>query len=413
MEYNPMTVSNSLHSRLRHLTIAVVILIVFAAGFALGNQQAVIAAQSQFTPPRGTDELFAPFWQVYNLIQEQYVDPDGNPVDNSKLVDGAISGMVDSLGDEFSGYMDATAYPMINQELEGKVEGIGVVIRTLEDTNEIEVVSVMADSPAATAGIVPGDIFAEVNGEDISELNQTELATRVRGPEGTPLTLTMKRGDELIDFNLTRASIIVPMVESRLLEDNIGYLRLNQFGPDARADIDKALTAMQASELNGLVFDLRGNPGGLLTTAIDVGSAFILEGPILVEDFGSGSERVYNATGNFSGLTIPIAVLVDESSASASELVAGALQDTGRATIIGETTFGKGTVQTWQQLVNGGGIRLTIARWLTPDRHWIHKQGIVPDIVVDWDPTYPDEENDIQLNAAVDFLESQISAVQQ
>jgi carboxyl-terminal processing protease len=408
-----MKVTQSLHSRARHMTLAVVILIVFAAGFALGNQQAVIAAQSQFTPPPGTDELFAPFWQVYNLIQEEYVDPVGNPVDNSKLVDGAITGMVDSLGDEFSGYMDATAYPMINQELEGKVEGIGVVIRTLEDTNEIEVVSVMKDSPASTAGIQAGDIFAKVDGEDVSEMTQTEMATRVRGPEGTPVTITMKRGDELIDFNLTRASIIVPMVESRVLDDNIGYLRLNQFGPDARADIDKALTDMHASELNGLVFDLRGNPGGLLTTAIDVGSAFIQDGPILVEDFGSGNEQVYNANGNFSGLTIPIAVLVDESSASASELIAGALQDTHRATIIGETTFGKGTVQTWQQLVNGGGIRLTIARWLTPDRHWIHKQGIVPDIEVDWDPTSADDENDIQLNAAVDFLESQISAVQQ
>lgn len=386
------------------------VVIIFVAGFALGNQYGVGAAQSPFTAPPEAEEAFAPFWQVYNLIQDDYVDPEGDPIDQQALVDGAISGMIDALGDQFSGYMDPETFPMINQELEGEIEGIGVVIRTVEDTGEIEVVSVMKDSPAEKAGILAGDIFAEVDGELVIEMNQMELAQRVRGPEGTDVNITMLRGEELVDFTVTRAKIIIPMIETELLEGNIGYIRLNQFGPSARAEIDRALTQMNSESLDGLVFDLRGNPGGLLTTAIEVTSAFLPEGNILIEDFGE-YEQTFEANGTFSGLDVPLVVLVDEASASASELMAGALQDHGRATIIGETTFGKGTVQTWQHLVNGGGVRLTIARWLTPNGNWIHQQGVTPDIEIEWNPTSAEEyENDIQLDAAIDFLNTQINA---
>jgi carboxyl-terminal processing protease len=405
-----MRLISFLRNRSSQLTTSVIIAMVFAAGFALGNQYAVGAAQSQFTAPPEAEEAFAPFWQVYNLIKDDYVDPEGDPVDEQALVDGAIKGMVDSLDDQFSGYMDAEEFPMVNQELEGEIEGIGVVIRTVEETNEIEIVSVMQESPAERAGILAGDVFAIVNEKDATVMNQMELAQEVRGPAGTTVNITMRRGEEMVDFTVMRALIIIPLLESRLLDNNIGYIHLNQFGPGAREEIDTALDEMNAPELDGLVLDLRGNPGGLLTTAVEVGSAFIDDGLILTEDFGD-YEQPFETNGSFNGLDVPMVVLVDEASASASELIAGALQDNHRATIIGETTFGKGTVQTWQHLVNGGGIRLTIARWLTPNGNWIHDLGITPDIVVDWDPNSPEEyEDDIQLDAAVDFLATQVSA---
>lgn len=399
-----MKLWDGLKQRSTHLATSALVAIVFTAGFALGNQYSV-GAQSPFAAPAGSEEEFRAFWQVYNMIQDNYVDPEGEELDQTALIDGAIKGMVDSLGDEFSGYMDAELFPVINQELEGEIQGIGVVIRTIEETSSVEVVSVMIGSPAERAGILAGDVFTTVDGVDVTVITQTELANYVRGPEGSTVNITMRRGDELVDFEVQRERIIIPMIESELLEDNIGYIRLNQFGPSARRDIDAALETMTPESLDGLVFDMRGNPGGLLSTAIDVGSAFIEEGPIVIEDFGNGREQVLNANGDFLNLDIPVVVLVDEASASASELIAGALQDNALATIIGEVTFGKGTVQTWQPLVNGGGIRLTVARWLTPDGHWIHKNGITPDYIVEWNPTSAAEAaDDVQLQAALDFL---------
>ncbi len=402
-----MNLMDGLNKRSTHLLTSAVVAIVFVAGFALGNQHAA-GAQSPLVAPPGVEEDFEPFWQVYNLIQDNYVDPEGDAIDQGKLIDGAIQGMIDSLGDQFSGYMDPESFPMINSELEGEIQGIGVVIRTVEVTNAVEVVSVMAGSPAEDAGIQAGDIFTTVDGEDVSAMTQVELAQNVRGPEGTTVDITMQRGEELIDFVVERARIVIPMIESEVLDDNIGYVRLNQFGPDARADIDAALETMTPDTLDGLIFDLRGNPGGLLSSAIDVGSAFVADGAILVEDFGNGREQIFDTNGSYLGLDIPVVVLVDESSASASELVAGALQDNDSATIIGETTFGKGTVQTWQPLVNGGGVRLTVARWLTPERNWIHHNGITPDYIVPWNPTSAEEANDPaqdrQLQAAIDYL---------
>ncbi|MFO7323352.1 MAG: S41 family peptidase [Chloroflexota bacterium] len=405
-----MRLIESLRARSSHLLTSSIVALVFVSGFALGNQYAIGSAQSQLSPPPGSEKLFEPFWQVYNLIQDSYVDPEGDEIAPQALVDGAISGMVAALDDEFSGYMNAETYPLINQELEGEIEGIGVVIRTIPDTGEIEIISVMLDSPAERAGIRQGDIFFAVEGEDVSAMTQLELAQKVRGPEGSEVKLTLKRGDELIDFTVERARIIIPMIESRMLDNNIGYVRLNQFGPQARQEMDAAIEALGGNQLDGLVLDMRGNPGGLLSAAIDISSAFIKDGTILIEDFGNGKEQVFTTNGSYNGLTVPLVVLVDEASASASELVAGALQDNGRATIVGEPTFGKGTVQTWQQLVNGGGIRLTIARWLTPARNWIHSNGIIPDIVVEWNPTTLDEDDDPQLQAAVAHLMEEIAA---
>jgi carboxyl-terminal processing protease len=284
-----------------------------------------------------------------------------------------------------------------------------VVIQTNEEIGGIEIVNVLEGTPAAKVGIQIGDVFAAVNGEEVLGYSQLELASLVRGPSGTTVNITMLRDGERVDFTLTRARIDIPNIESHVIDKtSIGYVKLHQFTSGARAEIDNAIAGLDLESLDGLVLDFRGHPGGLLTSAIDVASAFIEEGTILVEDFGDDHETIFRADGTYRDLGVPLVILVDERSASASELVAGALQDTGKATIIGETTFGKGTVQTIQQLVNGGGLRLTIARWLTPDRNWIHGAGITPDIIIEWEPESFDDPDDPQLEAAVDHLQSLI-----
>lgn len=401
--------TDAIGGRFRHFATVIVIVVVFFAGFAVGNLNAIGAAQGDTSVPREVEEAFAPLWQTYNLIQSDYIDP----VELEVLVDGAVTGMVEALGDQFSGYMDPETYAFLNDDLEGEIEGIGVVIRTIEETQEIEVVGVLDGAPAKAAGILPGDIFYAVNGTTVLGMSQLDLAGEVRGPEGTDVTITMRRGDELIDFTITRARIVIPNVESEVLEDQFGYIKLNQFSATARQDIDAALEAMDINNLNGLILDFRDNPGGYLNSAVDVASAFIPEGTIVTEAFSENDQRVFEATGDYAGVNVPIVVLVNEGSASASELVAGAMQDRGVATIIGMTTFGKGTVQTWHELVNGGGVRLTIARWLTPNGQWIHENGIEPDIEVEWVPESYDDPNDIQLDAAIEYLQSlEVSTVE-
>lgn len=385
----------------RYLSTTLLMAFVFVLGIVVGSQVNITFAQDATSPPPGSEQAFGAFWQTYNIIKDDYL----NSADDATLVDGAIQGMVDSLGDDFSGYMSPDVFPMMNEDLDGEISGIGVVIRTNDD-DAIEVVDVLSDSPAQKAGVMIGDIFAVVDGEDVTGVSQIELASRVRGPIGTVVEITFRRGDQLIDLAIKRDTIEIPNITSERLEGDIGYVKLFQFNPNSRADMDAAIESLNPDTLNGLVIDFRGNPGGLLDSAINVGSLLVNEGVLVTEDFGNRTAEL-QAQGNALNLEIPIVLLVDETSASASELVAGAWQDYGVATILGETTFGKGTVQTWHTLVNGGGVRITIARWLTPDGHWIHEQGITPDIVVEWNPTTEEEQdNDLQLQAAIEFLMS-------
>ncbi|MBK8025701.1 MAG: S41 family peptidase [Chloroflexi bacterium] len=396
-----MNPAPSFLGRMRGIPAAAALVIVFFTGYAVGTHQSISFAQGDRATPEEVESAFAPFWEVFNHIQDQYIEE----VSLDTLVAGASDGMVDALEDPFSGYMDSETLNLMNSDLEGEFEGIGVVIHTIEDSGEIEVVGILNGAPAQGSGIEPGDIFAFVDGIDVSEMNQADLAAIVRGPQGTEVTITMRRERELLDFVLTRERIVVPNVESRLLEEeNIAYVRLNNFNDRSRAEIDDALDDLRVNRRAGLIFDLRDNPGGLLSSSIEVASAFIESGPIVTEVFGDGSEQEFTANGSFANVRVPIVVLVNESSASASELVAGAMQDTGVATIIGEVTLGKGTVQQWYTLQNNTGLRLTVAQWLTPNRRWIHEEGITPDIVVEWTPEIFNDPNDPQIAEAVNWL---------
>lgn len=401
-----MKITPDLRGRLRALSLVAALTLVFVIGYALGTQQSVV--QAQYGTPEQVRSAFAPFWETFRLIQDEYIEEV--PVET--LVEGALNGMMNALNDPYSGYMTPTTFEALNRDLEGEFEGIGVVIHTIEETREIEIIGILKGAPAEGAGIRRGDIFTAVDGVDVTGISQSELAALVRGPQGTDVRITLRRGTELIDFVITRARIIVPNVEAELIGEDIAYIRLNQFNNQARAELDRALEELKVNSRAGLIFDLRDNPGGLLSSAIEIGSAFIESGPIVYEVFGDGREVTFSANGSFAGITVPIVVLVNQASASASELVAGAMQDVGVATVIGEQTLGKGTVQQWLPLSNQGGVRLTVARWLTPDRRWIHEQGVTPDIAVEYEgfAFEVNPEVDVQIAAALAFLREGIAA---
>ncbi len=392
----------------RHFVSGLVVLAIFTAGFAIGSLQFMSLAspaKADILPPANADQDFAAFWETYNLIQKNYLDSP----DQDVLIDGAISGMVDALEDQYSGYVEPAYFEFVDDSLSGEIEGIGVTITEVEETGRVQIVNVLPGTPAEDAGLREGDIFIEVNGEDVTQLTYLELVTRVRGPAGSTVHLKMQRNDDEVEFDVIRARIEIPNTETAIYNDTIGYVKLNQFTSNARRDIELALDKINASEMEGLIIDVRGNPGGYLNTVLEVTSAFLEEGVIVYEQFSDETEQTLRADGSYLGLEIPLVVLVDERSASASEILAGALQDHDVATIIGVTTFGKGTVQTQSELVNGGGVRLTIARWLTPNRQWIHDVGVSPDITVEWDVEDRAEnpDDDPQLEAALEFFQTE------
>jgi carboxyl-terminal processing protease len=393
---------NILRKYAKHISTFIALVIVFVAGFAVGNINTFATAQNIPAAIGDTDEAFAPLYETLQIIQSRYVD--SSQVDVPALVDGAIEGMINSLDDPYSYYMDPAGFGLFLNDFSGNVEGIGAVVTTNEETGLVEVVQVLRGTGAEAAGVMPGDIFVEVDGVNVEGMNQSELVAKVRGPAGSQVTITFRRGEELVTLTITRSRIELPNVEYSMLDGNIAYISMAEFNDISRIKLEEAVNALNVNATNGLIFDLRDNPGGLLSSAIDVGSFFIKEGVIIYEAFGDGTEDVMEANGDFGDITVPIVVLVNENSASASELVSGALQDTGVAYLIGETTFGKGTVQTLEELSNGGGVRITIARYLLPSRRWVHEQGVTPDLVVPYDPMVEGTETDPQLQAAIDYL---------
>jgi carboxyl-terminal processing protease len=384
------------------ISTALLLVAVFIAGFTFGNISTTSTAQEPVAIG-DTEAAFDPLYEAFSEIQSRYVDAED--IDVPTLVNGAIDGMVDSLDDQYSGYLNPEMFSQYNENLSGDVEGIGVIIRQNQETEEIEVIEVLDGAAADQAGVQEGDIFIEVDGQNVQGFDTSELATLVRGPAGTDVTITFQRDGDLIELTITRVSFEVPTVESRIIEEsNLAYVSLREFNQRASSEITNALDDLNVNEREGLILDLRGNPGGLLSSAVDVGSLFIEDGVILYEVFGDGREQTFEATGDFYGVTVPITVLVDEGSASASELVAGAMQDRDVATLIGTSTFGKGTVQTLRPLSNDGALRLTIARYLLPERRWIHDIGVTPDITIEFTEDHAENGDDPQLQRAIDFL---------
>lgn len=386
------------------LSTALLLVVIFLAGYVLGGLNTTISkAQGDAPLIADIDETLAPIYETFKLIQDLYIDQDD--IDADTLVDGAIAGMIDSLDDPYSSYFNPEAFDNFLQQLDGNVEGIGVLIFT-NDNELIEIQQVFEGTGAEEAGVMRGDIFIEVDGVDVTDYDQTQLGNVVRGDAGTQVLITFLRGEEEVTLTINRVRFEVPNVEYELLEEsNIAYISMADFSPTSRPQLDDAIEALDVNSRNGLIFDLRNNPGGRLSSAIEVGSAFIEEGVLLYQAYANGSEDFQEVDGTYAGIDVPIIVLVNENSASASELISGAIQDLGVAILIGETTFGKGTVQTTRDLSNQGGVKITYARYLLPSRRWIHEVGVTPDIIIEFDELEATEDTiDPQLEAAIDAI---------
>ena len=307
--------------------------------------------------------------------------------------------------------MDPDTYLQANIPLEGSYEGIGAWVDTEGDY--LVIVSPMPGSPAEEVGLEPGDVVIGIDGEDVTDIDPNLVVRRVLGPAGTTVLLTIQREEQVLDFEIERRKIEVPSVQAEMIEGNIGYIQLFTFSSDTSRHLREEIRDLKNDGAEALILDLRGNSGGFLFSAIDVSSEFIEEGLILTEKFGDGTEQTYEASGRGLATELPLAVLINAGSASASEIVAGAIQDYDRGTLVGETSFGKGSVQNWVPLDNEqGAVRVTIARWFTPDGVLIDDQGLTPDLEVAFTEADLEAETDPQLDAAIDLLQESLLSVE-
>ncbi len=332
-----------------------------------------------------TPANFGVFWEAWDYIQDEFY---GDLPADEEMTYSAIRGSLRSLDDPFTAFMDPVVSEVNSVSLDSEFEGIGAYVTSSED-GLLMIQTPMPGQPAEKAGVLAGDIVIRVDGEDITNLDVNEAVLKIRGPKGTTVVLTIIREGEPeeLEISVVRDRIEVPSVNNaHLLEEydapQIGYVQLTQFAAESKAELDREIQRLRDEGAQALVLDLRNNPGGYLNTAIEVVSEFIDEGVVVIQQDADEQEEPAYAKRGGKALDLPLVVLVNRGSASASEIVAGAIQDYDRGIIVGETTFGKGSVQNVHQLSDGSELRVTVAAWLTPNRTLIHKTGIEPDIAI-------------------------------
>ena len=354
--------------------------------------------------PDNMKTLFAPFWESWTLVHQQYVD---QPVDDTKLMQGAIRGMLASLGDAHTSYFDPKESEDLNKAMQGQqeYEGIGAYVDTTGEF--LKVVSPISQSPAEKAGIKTDDLFIAIDGVSMKGVNPELARQKVLGPAGTDVTLTIQRAgvENPFDVKITRAKITIASVESKMLDGQIAYVKINIFGATTSSELTTQLKELLAQNPKGLILDLRNNGGGYLQSGIEVASQFIKEGLIVSEKYGNGQVDKNNVIPGGLATDIPMVVLVNEGTASASEIVSGAIQDYGRGKLVGVVTYGKGSVQIPDRLSNNQGeVHITVAKWLTPKDRTIDKIGLTPEVIVEITKEDFAAGRDPQLDAAIKTL---------
>lgn len=360
----------------------------------------------QAGPPANTPAEFDIFWEAWSFLNREFY---GDVPADSDRVYGAIRGMVASFDDPNTAFIDPTRAAVMSENISGSFEGIGATIR-LDDAGRLVIVDPIPGRPAFKAGLEPDDIVLKVDGQPIDNLSLYESVLLIRGPAGTQVVLTVFREGEIKPFDVTirREKIEIEVVESEMLADKVAYVRLTQFSNGAADKIGQAAQALFDQGATTMVLDLRSNPGGLLSEAVAVSSLFIEDGAVVIEKLKGSEEKIFKAeTGRYLESAAPLVVLVNGGSASASEIVAGAVQDYNRGAIVGEQTFGKGSVQLPHMLSDGSELRVTIAEWYTPSGRQIHGEGITPDIVIEMTREDFEQERDPQLDEALKILKGQ------
>lgn len=378
-------------------------LVIFSFGFFIGQDQTgplnLSSLGTSFESRLSSGEANL-FWDVWNALQKKYVI---QPINEKKAFYGAIDGMVRSLDDPYSIFLNPDLAKEFKKELDGIFYGIGAEIGKKDGF--LVIVAPLPKSPAEKAGLQPGDRLIAINGEDTSDLAVEIAVNKIRGEKGTSVRLTILRSNsESFEVVIERQTIKIPSIFAETKEGNIEYIRISQFAEDSDIQFTKQVNAMLLRNPKGLIIDLRNNPGGFLEPAVDIGSHFIQDQPIVVEAFSDGAKQEYRPKRSADLQTMKVVVLVNSGSASASEILAGALQDTKQATIIGETTFGKGSVQQLLDFDDGSALKITIARWLTPLGREINGRGITPDIEIPLKQTEGGDSTDLQLEKAIEII---------
>ncbi len=353
------------------------------------------------TPANRDEEAFQTFWEVWDLVQRNFY---GELPDMQKVTYAAIHGMLSTLDDDYTAFIEPEVAAVIAEDATGEFEGIGAFV-DLDEDGKVELVGIFEDGPAEKAGLLTGDRVIAVDGVSVVGKTLYEAINLIRGEAGSDVVLLVEREGEPEPFEVTvtRARLEIPIVEVEMRDDGVGYIRLYEFSATAHARMKDGLEELLAQDPTGIVFDLRNNPGGWLEQAVNVADLFLDDGVIVVERWSDGREKRVEAEPGDVGEDVPLVVLVNGGSASASEIVAGALQDRERAILIGELTFGKGSVQRPFTLSDGSELRVTSALWFTPNDRAIHGQGITPDIEMPW-PVDEELEQDPQLERAVEYL---------
>lgn len=368
--------------------------LLIAVGFAGG-----VLFNMHYMRPPASDTSYALLQEAEGMMAEYFLY---DPPTEVERVHGAAAGLILSYEDPYTFFVEPQTAEVDTGNLAGRFGGIGAEITQTPDGSFV-IVTVYRDNPAFEAGMQAGDIIVAVDGMDVVEagVDLNGLLSLVRGDVGEPLALTVRRGEETLDFEMIRAEVLIPSAFWRILEEDsrIGYVQLTRFTDRAPEEIRQAIDELEAQGAEALIFDLRNNGGGLVDSAVAITGEFLDGGVILYEERRVEGEQVFNAPRGGHALDTPLVVLVNQNTASASEIVGGALQDRDRAVLIGQHTYGKGSVQLILPLSDGSSIHVTAAQWFTPDRHPLEGEGLTPDVVIE-----PVEGVDVELPAAVDYL---------
>lgn len=421
-----------MNKKTQRFRVILIILISLLVGYWLGvnkitfdwkNYSPKISVINKEPPAGITTVDFSPFWTVWTKIQANYYDK--TKIDPQKMLNGAISGMIGTLNDPYTLYLPPQENGNFKEGLAGQFQGIGAELGV--NGKQIIVVAPLSGSPAEKAGIKAGDAILKVDGKSTAGWDLNQAVNTIRGPKGTQVVLTVSHKGETKteDIAVTRDVITVKSVDGWVKEvkdvpnvkqtdvlknhvgDAVAYIRLSQFGDETNKDWSTLVTKLAADikkegNFKGIILDLRNNPGGYLTDATFIASEFLNQGtPVVIQDNGVDKQTLTTSRQGIFTDT-PLIILINKGSASASEIVSGAMQDWGRAKLVGEQSFGKGTIQQAEDLGNGAGLHVTIAKWLTPKERWIHGVGLTPDISVALDPKDP--THDIQLEKAIEQL---------
>ncbi len=394
---------NYMGSAFRKIFIFFVLAIIAWAGFALGNHYG--QGQCEICPPTEID--FSLFWEAYQKLQEHFADSE--KISTPAIIYGAISGMTESLNDSYTIFLTPEDAKIFKEDVQGVLEGVGMEIGIKE--KQLTVIAPLEGTPADFAGLLPGDKILEIDGISTQGISVDKAIKLIRGEKGTQVSLTIFREgwDKSREFEIVRAAIEIPSLKWELIgeEKDIAHIKLYQFSQKASFDFKEAALEILAGPVEKIILDLRSNPGGYLHVAKDIANWFLEEGDIvLIEEFGvEGTREEYKASENGKLLAYPVLVLINQGTASGAEILAGALRDNRGIKLIGENSFGKGSVQELIDLSDGSKLKITVANWLTPNGVLISEQGLEPDIKVEMTEEDYKQERDLQLNKAIEVMD--------